>query len=111
MNLSCSHIPTFITSMSATTQTLALIELYNAPAGRYKSDVYLLPKKMGTVVIEVISSTRLIVLMFVILSPPDEYVASLHLPSFDAHLTILSEEQEKYMNLSKYGPFKPNYYR
>ena len=28
-------------------QALALIELYNAPAGRYKHDVYLLPKKMG----------------------------------------------------------------
>lgn len=28
-------------------QALALIELFNAPAGRYKSDVYLLPKKMG----------------------------------------------------------------
>ena len=29
-------------------QALALIELFNAPQGRYKSDVYLLPKKMGT---------------------------------------------------------------
>ena len=29
------------------TQALALIELYNAPEGRYKQDVYLLPKKMG----------------------------------------------------------------
>ena len=28
-------------------QALALIELYNAPEGRYKQDVYLLPKKMG----------------------------------------------------------------
>jgi hypothetical protein len=28
-------------------QALALIELFNAPHGRYKSDVYLLPKKMG----------------------------------------------------------------
>lgn len=28
-------------------QALALIELFNAPAGRYKADVYLLPKKMG----------------------------------------------------------------
>ena len=24
-----------------------MIELYNAPEGRYKQDVYLLPKKMG----------------------------------------------------------------
>jgi hypothetical protein len=43
--------------------------------------------------------------------PPDEYVAILHLPTFDAHLTELSDEQAKYMGLSKAGPFKPNYYR
>ena len=42
---------------------------------------------------------------------PDEYVALLHLPTFDAHLTELSDEQAKYLGLSKTGPFKPNYYR
>lgn len=41
----------------------------------------------------------------------DEYVASLHLPSFDAHLTELSDEQARYLGLNKAGPFKPNYYR
>ena len=41
----------------------------------------------------------------------DEYVASLHLPSFDAHLTELTEEQAKYLGLSRTGPFKPNFYR
>lgn len=41
----------------------------------------------------------------------DEYVASLHLPTFDAHLTELTDEQAKYMGLNKAGPFKPNYYR
>lgn len=46
------------------------------------------------------------------LSPfPDEYVASLHLPSFDAHLTELTDDQAKYLGLNKNGPFKPNYYR
>lgn len=44
-------------------------------------------------------------------SPSDEYVASLHLPTFDAHLTELSDEQAKYLGLNKNGPFKPNYYR
>lgn len=44
-------------------------------------------------------------------SGADEYVASLHLPTFDAHLTELSDEQAKYMGLNKAGPFKPNYYR
>uniref|UniRef100_A0A8C7P5L8 Adenosylhomocysteinase-like 1 n=1 Tax=Oncorhynchus mykiss TaxID=8022 RepID=A0A8C7P5L8_ONCMY len=73
--------------LSSTTPALALIELFNAPEGRYKQDVYLLPKKM------------------------DEYVASLHLSNFDAHLTELSDEQAKYMGLNKNGPFKPNYYR
>ncbi|RWS26483.1 adenosylhomocysteinase 2-like protein [Leptotrombidium deliense] len=87
INVSCSSIPSFVVSITAATQALALIELYNAPNGRYKSDVYLLPKKM------------------------DEYVASLHLPSFDAHLTEMTEEQAKYMGLNKAGPFKPNYYR
>jgi adenosylhomocysteinase len=47
VNLSCSSIPSFVVSITAATQALALIELFNAPLGRYKSDVYLLPKKMG----------------------------------------------------------------
>lgn len=87
VNLSCSAVPSFVVSVTAATQALALIELYNAPAGRYKQDVYLLPKKM------------------------DEYVASLHLPTFDAHLTELTDDQAKYLGLTKAGPFKPNYYR
>lgn len=49
--------------------------------------------------------------MDVSLFPSDEYVASLHLPIFDAHLTELTDEQAKYMGLNKNGPFKPNYYR
>ncbi|KAI8119593.1 putative adenosylhomocysteinase 2 [Lucilia cuprina] len=87
VNMSCSSIPSFVVSITASTQALALIELYNAIPGRYKSDVYLLPKKM------------------------DEYVASLHLPTFDGHLTELTDEQAKYLGLNKAGPFKPNYYR
>ncbi|XP_078597745.1 S-adenosylhomocysteine hydrolase-like protein 1 isoform X2 [Branchiostoma floridae x Branchiostoma japonicum] len=87
VNLSCSSVPSFVVSITAATQALALIELFNAPAGRYKQDVYLLPKKM------------------------DEYVASLHLPAFDAHLTELSDEQARYLGIGKAGPFKPNYYR
>ncbi len=49
--------------------------------------------------------------MYVHVCVSDEYVASLHLPNFDAHLTELSDEQAKYMGLNKNGPFKPNYYR
>ena len=55
--------------------------------GRYKNEVYLLPKKM------------------------DEYVASLHLTPFDAKLTELTDDQSKFMGLSKTGPFKPQFYR
>merc|ERR1712113_993951 len=77
VNLSCSSVPSFVVSITAATQALALIELYNAPPGRYKADVYLMPKLM------------------------DEFVASLHIPAFEAHLTELSEEQAKYMGLSK----------
>uniref|UniRef100_A0A8C1IFK9 Adenosylhomocysteinase n=1 Tax=Cyprinus carpio TaxID=7962 RepID=A0A8C1IFK9_CYPCA len=87
LNLSSSTVPIYVLSITATTQALALIELFNAPEGRYKQDVYLLPKKL------------------------DEYVASLHLHTFDAHLTELTDEQAKYMGLSKNGPFKPSYYR
>ncbi|KAM6936815.1 S-adenosylhomocysteine hydrolase-like protein 1 [Xenentodon cancila] len=87
LNLTCSPVPSFVLSVTATTQALALIELYNAPKGRYKQDVYLLPKKM------------------------DEYVSSLHLPIFDAQLTELTDHQAKYLGISKHGPFKPSYYR
>ncbi|XP_032380328.1 S-adenosylhomocysteine hydrolase-like protein 1 isoform X1 [Etheostoma spectabile] len=87
LNLSCSTVPLFILSITATTQALALIELYRAPEGQYKQDVYLLPKKT------------------------DEYVASLHLQTFDAHLTELTDEQAQYLGISKHGPFKPNNYR
>jgi len=87
VNLSCSSVPSFVVSITAATQALALIELFNAPSGRYKADVYLMPKLM------------------------DEFVASLHLSAFEASLTELSEDQAKYMGLLKTGPFKPNYYR
>ncbi|KAK1801414.1 hypothetical protein P4O66_023089 [Electrophorus voltai] len=84
-------------------EALALIELYNAPDGRYRQDVYLLPKKMGNTALWGSCTKWLII--------NNEYVASLHLPNFDAHLTELSDEQAKYMGLNKNGPFKPNYYR
>ncbi|GIX97013.1 adenosylhomocysteinase 3 [Caerostris extrusa] len=72
-NLSCSTIPSFVVSITASTQALALIELFSAPA--------------------------------------DEYVASLHLPTFDAHLTEMTEDQARYMGLNRAGPFKQAYYR
>ena len=87
INLCCLSIPSFVVSVNSVTQVLALIELHSAPAGRYKNEVYLLPKKL------------------------DEYVANLHLSPFDANLTELTDEQAKYMGLNKSGPFKPQFYR
>jgi adenosylhomocysteinase len=87
LNQICSRIPSLVVSITSATQALALIELHKAPKGLYKNQVYLLPKKM------------------------DEYVASLHLPSFDAHLSDLSPEQAKYLGVPKSGPFKPYYYK
>ncbi|KRY74947.1 putative adenosylhomocysteinase 3 [Trichinella pseudospiralis] len=84
---SCSCVPSLVISITATTQILALIELFTSQRGRYKKDVYLMPKKM------------------------DEYVASLHLPFFGANLTELTDAQAEYLGVNKTGPFKQNYYR
>lgn len=46
-----NHTVVMVTSFWLLPQALALIELYNAPEGRYKQDVYLLPKKMGKMTI------------------------------------------------------------
>jgi len=86
-NHCCSSIPSFIISITATAQALALIELFKAPPTRYKPDVYLLPKKM------------------------DEYVASLHLTIFNGHLTELTKEQASFLNINRTGPFKTQHYK
>lgn len=99
-------------------QALALIELYNAPEGRYKQDVYLLPKKMGKSSGSRFENSYTFLVFYVFIFRTDEhiyvldeFVASLHLPTFDAHLSELTDEQAKYLGISKSGPFKPNYYR
>jgi len=87
MNLGCAtgH-PSFVMSASFTNQTLAQIELAtNGDA--YEKKVYTLPKVL------------------------DEKVARLHLAKLGAHLTELSEEQAKYINVPVEGPYKPDYYR
>lgn len=83
------------------------MELFNAPIGRYKNDIHLLPKKMGMR----FSQYFLININWNFEFVLDEYVASLHLSTFDAHITELSEDQVKYSGLPKNGPFKPNHYR
>ena len=80
--------------------------MFNAPEGRYKQDVYLLPKKMGKFM-QFYAITTIVCNILIL----DEYVASLHLPQFNARLTELSDDQAKYLGLNKSGPFKPAYYR
>ena len=85
VNLGCAtgH-PSFVMSNSFTNQVLAQIELFTQ---RYKTGVYVLPKKL------------------------DEEVARLHLERLNVHLSKLTNEQAKYLGVSKEGPYKADYYR
>ncbi len=87
VNLGCAtgH-PSFVMSASFTNQVLAQIELWTNP-GKYKRDVYVLPKHL------------------------DEKVAALHLAKVGAKLTKLTEKQAAYLGVSNAGPFKPDTYR
>ena len=80
--------PSFVMSASFTNQTLAQIELFtNARTGKYKHEVYVLPKHL------------------------DEKVASLHLAKLGVKLTTLRDDQAAYIGVTKQGPYKPDYYR
>ena len=80
--------PSFVMSASFSNQVLAQIELWNAPAGQYKTDtVYTLPKRL------------------------DEKVAALHLAKVGAKLTKLSHKQAEYIGVGEQGPFKHDLYR
>ncbi len=80
--------PSFVMSASFTNQTLAQIELFtNAKTGKYKNEVYVLPKHL------------------------DEKVAALHLEKLGVKLTTLSQEQADYIGVTPKGPYKPEYYR
>jgi len=84
VNLGCAtgH-PSFVMSNSFTNQTLAQISLWKED---YKLGVYVLPKIL------------------------DEEVARLHLDKLGAHLTELTPEQSKYVNIPVAGPYKTNQY-
>lgn len=89
LNLGCAtgH-PSFVMSCSFTNQVIAQLELWNErTSGKYEKKVYVLPKHL------------------------DEKVAALHLPKLGAKLTVLSDDQAKYINVAKTGPFKPLHYR
>ncbi|MDH6231312.1 adenosylhomocysteinase [Mesorhizobium soli] len=78
--------PSFVMSASFTNQVLAQIELYTK-GGKYKNEVYVLPKHL------------------------DEKVARLHLEKLGAKLTELSDEQASYIGVTPQGPFKAEHYR
>jgi adenosylhomocysteinase len=89
LNLGCAtgH-PSFVMSCSFTNQVLAQLELWKEKdSGKYKKDVYVLPKKL------------------------DEQVAALHLEKLGAKLTKLSKDQAEYIGVDQEGPFKPAHYR
>ncbi|MFT8517281.1 MAG: adenosylhomocysteinase [Acetobacter persici] len=79
--------PSFVMSASFTNQTLAQIELWTAPEGKYEAKVYTLPKKL------------------------DEKVAFLHLAKVGAHLSKMSQKQADYIDVPVNGPFKHEEYR
>ncbi|MEO6563488.1 MAG: adenosylhomocysteinase [Nitrosospira sp.] len=87
VNLGCAtgH-PSFVMSSSFTNQVLAQMELWQNGAS-YEKNVYVLPKHL------------------------DEKVARLHIKKLGVKLTELTDEQAKYLNLDKNGPYKPEMYR
>ncbi len=80
--------PSFVMSASFTNQVLAQIELWtNRDTGKYKNEVYTLPKHL------------------------DERVAKLHLAKLGVKLTELTPEQADYIGVPQEGPFKSDMYK
>merc|ERR1712159_144873 len=89
VNLGCAtgH-PSFVMSCSFTNQALAQLELWKEKeSGKYKKQVYVLPKQL------------------------DEKVARLHLDNLGAKLTTLTKIQADYIGVPVEGPYKPDTYR
>ena len=78
--------PSFVMSSSFANQVLAQIELFTK-TDDYATGVYVLPKEL------------------------DEKVARLQLSKLAATLTDLTDEQARYIGVSKDGPFKADHYR
>jgi adenosylhomocysteinase len=87
VNLGCAtgH-PSYVMSSSFANQVLAQIELYGNTA-KYPVGVYILPKQL------------------------DEKVARLQLSKLDAMLSVMTDEQARYVGLPKEGPYKSDHYR
>jgi adenosylhomocysteinase len=87
VNLGCgTGHPSYVMSSSFANQVIAQIELFTRNSD-YKVGVYVLPKHL------------------------DEKVARLQLKKLGAMLTVLTEEQAKYIGVKQDGPYKPEHYR
>jgi adenosylhomocysteinase len=87
VNLGCgTGHPSYVMSSSFANQVLAQIELFT-DTKKYPIGVYILPKAL------------------------DEKVARLQLGKLGAMLTELTDEQAKYIGVSKQGPYKAEHYR
>jgi adenosylhomocysteinase len=87
VNLGCgTGHPSYVMSSSFANQTIAQIELFTNP-DKYPVGVYVLPKHL------------------------DEKVARLQLKKLNAELTVLREDQAKYIHVKLEGPYKPDSYR
>ncbi len=87
VNLGCgTGHPSYVMSSSFANQTIAQIEIWSNP-GKYPLGVHVLPKHL------------------------DEKVARLQLKKLNAQLTELSDQQARYIGVSKQGPYKPDQYR
>lgn len=89
VNLGCgTGHPSYVMSASFANQTIAQLELWeNRNTGKYKNDVYILPKHL------------------------DEKVARLHLEKLGAKLTTLTKKQADYIGVPVSGPYKTDHYR
>ena len=76
--------PSFVMSNSFSNQVLAQIEIFTK---QYEIGVYVLPKSL------------------------DEKVARLHLDALGVELTVLTNEQARYIGVPVAGPFKVDHYR
>lgn len=87
VNLGCAtgH-PSYVMSSSFANQTIAQIELFTRTQD-YPVGVYTLPKHL------------------------DEKVARLQLKTLNVELTVLTEEQAKYIGVPVEGPYKADHYR
>jgi adenosylhomocysteinase len=91
VNLGCgTGHPSYVMSSSFANQTIAQIELWSEAqkkSGKYPVGVYTLPKHL------------------------DEKVAVLQLKKLNAQLSTLTDEQARYINVPKQGPYKADHYR